>query len=790
MHNVQGQQAAPLNTFSGLVTLAGPASLPSGASARNQNVRFTVGGVQTREGLASVFSYASHSAGPNAGGAAAASGSGAPWTNVDAVLTNGGQFATATLSGGGSVESTSATGASVGSGAAWSNPGNISSPSAFASVSVAPSGGGSTQYTMGASLSLTATARTTNPTASASSQIGPGGGFPSVAASAATVYADYSVTIPDTNGNGEVDLYYSANNGATWIPVSSWTGSASGTLAIPISGISNLDTIRLKAVGTANWTTAPNLYSVSASVSNIRTTVSGGGGGQPTSETLQAAISGLSVPAGATITGVKVAVSGYFSGVAPTLSVNLSTGNAVESPNLSSADQTYAMGGPSYLWNAAAWSNADLAALVASFNVQAGSGAATVYLNAIAVTVYYSQSNFATGAIDITEFSFSVAPTSTPAGFWVSVLGYASEPETVLSAQLLKAGVPVGNAESWPLAVGSPSILTFGGVSDLFGASWAYSDLNNTEFGVQITAQSGDLGTVYVGYTTITAYFVPGTTNFNYIKTFEDDFGTIRTLALDATGEWWVEDVANAPGVLQPLIGGPPGGFARSFTADSREYIATSDLSQGIYVPMQYTGQWIDRVSQCGPAAAPKFSPIAASSNEFAVASITQPASHTQGYAYFLQSSGAGSTAPGNVVTIYYLDATVVSGPDADLVAAFNSGFPVFLWVQFTGGGGGIGNVNFGPQVVEVTGMNKGQPPGQPHEYYYFQFAVPSVAYNFTDESSSSNSVTYQRSLATLTASEPVPGLAISNQITVSGSSVTEWNNQWTVSQTPTSGTF
>lgn len=397
-----------------------------------------------------------------------------------------------------------------------------------------------------------------------------------------------------------------------------------------------------------------------------------------------------------------------------------------------------------------------------------------------------------TDAIQITEFAFSITSGTTPQGFIVATTGYAPNGGATLYAQLLKAGIPVGSRVSiaLPTAAGNVSL---GGINNLFGASWIYSDLNNTTFGVRLWAEGTAAGSVYLGYTTITAYFLPTQENFNYVTTFEDDFGNISTLAIDNSGQWWVEDVLTAPGVLSPLFGGPPSGsFASSFTADSRQYWCTSNLLQGNYPPQQYTGQWNDRVSQVGPGAAPTFSGVSSSGSTFDITSITQLAAHTQGYSYFLQSAGPGNTSPGNVVTIYYLDSTVAPGPDPDLVAAFNSGYPVYLWCSFTAGGGGIGNPNLTAQVVgPITAINKGQPPGQPRAYYYFTFEIAgAAAYNFTDESSSSNSVTYQQTLATMTMAESVPGLAIGNKVTIAGATPTGWNNQWTITETPNSGTY
>lgn len=393
-----------------------------------------------------------------------------------------------------------------------------------------------------------------------------------------------------------------------------------------------------------------------------------------------------------------------------------------------------------------------------------------------------------TDFLDVTEYAFSVPSTETPQGFAVSMLGYAAGVAT-LNAQLLKAGVPVGNVETVPLNIGSPTTVTLGGINDLFGSAWIFSDLNNIDFGLRLWVTAATPLTVYLSYTTLTAYFVPTQVNFNYVTTFEDDFGTIRTLAIDANGQWWVENVSTNPGVLSPIFDGPPAdSYASSFTSDSRQYIAISDLSQGNYPPQQYTGQWNDRVSQVGPGASPTFTGITASTDSFGISTITQVAQQVRSSSYLLQSQGPGSTSAGNVITIYYSDSTL-SGPDTDLVNAFNSGLaPVYLYLTFVDP---YAPITYGPYVQQVTSVGEGSPPGQPRQFFYFTYNVPSVAFSSIDAAGfPGDTVTYQLTEATLNTTVPVPGLEVGNQITVTGSSVSNWDSTWTITQTLNSGAF
>jgi hypothetical protein len=404
--------------------------------------------------------------------------------------------------------------------------------------------------------------------------------------------------------------------------------------------------------------------------------------------------------------------------------------------------------------------------------------------------------NFTTfsDALTVKEFVFNVPETATPQGFIVNVETDA-EQDYGLFVQMLKNGVPVGTPQGIIPAL-TTTTTVFGSINDLFGDSWTAADLNNPEFGVQITANA-PLGstTAFVGLVTIEVFFTPNAVNGNHVSTFQDDFGDIYNLALDAEGNLLLEDVINNPNVLTSLSTGiPANSFASMFTANSRRFMAISNLSNGTFQPQQYTGMapglqggWIDRVSQVGPGVAPTFTPISTTSDQFAIATITQAAevSHSGG-AYFLQSSGPGSTAPGNVVTFYYADSTI-SSSDPGLVSAFNSGQPTFALVSFSGP-----TVPFPPTVVQITSVGEGQPPSQPRQFFFFTFVVQGAAVFTLDPGSGhpENTANYQLSLSTLTTSAPVPGLTIGQSIAITGSSLSGYDSTFTVTQTPNSGSF
>ena len=392
-----------------------------------------------------------------------------------------------------------------------------------------------------------------------------------------------------------------------------------------------------------------------------------------------------------------------------------------------------------------------------------------------------------TDFLDITEFNFTVPSTSSVVGIIVNVKGFAPD-GTTLFAQQLKNGVPTGNIYSIPLPT-SNGFVSLGGPADTWGVGWDYTDVDATGYGVRLYAVGSMIETVALDYVDIVIYGSESTTNFLGLMSADLNSIDLTTLALDAMGLVWAEDVTNAPNVLAragliPAV--IPGSYMKGVDADGIAYMAYSDLSQGTSQPMQYTGQWCDRITQVGPGAAPVFTPQQSSSDTFAIDTITQPAQQVRTSSYFLQSSGVGSTSSGSNVTVYYNDLTAdPTGTDTALNAAFNSGNAVYLYMNFSGSG----IPTQGPYVVQVTSVGQAQPPGQPRTFDYYTYTLPTSASQYYQGSGHpSYTATYQQSLATLTTAVAVPGLEVGNLISVSGVTPSAWNSTWTITQTLNSG--
>jgi hypothetical protein len=394
-----------------------------------------------------------------------------------------------------------------------------------------------------------------------------------------------------------------------------------------------------------------------------------------------------------------------------------------------------------------------------------------------------------TNLITVNHFVFALPSTDSITGIQVNVTGYSDAPASI-QAQLTFGGVPRGTIKTIALPTGAPAVVTLGSLSDTWGAFPIYSDVNSTSFGLNIVAISSgfNLATAYLDGLTMTLGVTTGGSNFQFITDFVSQDGIVKNILLDASGSLWIENVTLSPGNLSLLRQGiTPNSFATGVNGPDVEYLTFSDGFTGSDMPLQYTPQWIDRITQVGPGAAPVFTPISSSANSYTISTITQPIAQNWGSSYFLQSGGPGSTSAGNVVTIYYSDSTVNPAPDPDLVEAFNSGLaPVYVYTSFTGG-----PATQGPYVQQVTSVGQGQPPGQPRKFWYFTYTLPTVAFTYYQGSGHPTyTAHYQRTIATMTMTAAVPGLVDGNQVTITGASVAAYDAQWTIIETPNSGQY
>src|ERR1035437_4861941 len=346
----------------------------------------------------------------------------------------------------------------------------------------------------------------------------------------------------------------------------------------------------------------------------------------------------------------------------------------------------------------------------------------------------------------------------------------------------------------------------------------------------------------------------------------------LTTLALDAAGNLWKEDVINNPGVLSLILSGlMPNSFAEGATMNNQEFLMFSDLNIGTDRPRLLTvdGNFYP-VTQVGPGVALKpqvttgsisgtlnltnytqagatgtftFSTVAvapvvnslyviagtgtnldkqvvivltSSTSMFTavvtgttpngaivgtatpqffytIASITQqpippdasgnPYIHQAPAPGFLLGSGPGQGGTGTTVTVWY---NIYGYPAwSALVTAYNnSAKGAAPYIQITNAINGTYDFN---GIWLVTNIGTGYYPGTSKTGCYLCFTY-SQSGSMPYHSISGASIFLTQALMTLTT--PVESLPAGTQITITGSTNTNWNNTWTISQALNSGIF
>jgi len=201
---------------------------------------------------------------------------------------------------------------------------------------------------------------------------------------------------------------------------------------------------------------------------------------------------------------------------------------------------------------------------------------------------------------------------------------------------------------------------------------------NDVEFEPGSVFQRRGLSSVYAA--------LAGNPTINYIRTFkeQDGQGTL-TLLLDSLGNLWQEDIINAPGVLSNVSSTiVPGSYAFSTTYLAREYIAFHNNNFGIDIPRQYDGTNLDRVSQCGPGAAPTVTDdgtVLVTNTGGGVAQISQPGTTTA----LTAISESGNLVTGTLANLIHVG--VINGESLVIAgvtpAAYNGTFQV-QWIPGT----------------------------------------------------------------------------------------------------------
>lgn len=353
-------------------------------------------------------------------------------------------------------------------------------------------------------------------------------------------------------------------------------------------------------------------------------------------------------------------------------------------------------------------------------------------------------------------------------------------PDGTLSPTTFKIQLPLSTGT---VIVGSPT--------ETWGVALTAALVNDPNFTVNLVASTTNGETVtFTASVQLKVFTTPNPPpDINYLKTFAQTDGDVFSLALGSDGVMYREDVINNPNVLSPMYTTiEPNSFAESCTVDDREFIALSNLLNGTDIPYTYDGTNFDRLSQVGPGAPPTASTSTATTD---IISITQPTpksdvdnpGHLSG---ILWSNGPGSTAPGNVLTVYYT--RVSSQPVADPDLQIGVGVTI-AGVDVPGP-----NQDFNGQTVDgnytVVSIGQGVPPGAEFERWYFTVTMPSIqSVNQADHITAHAPFgTYQVTTATLTAAQQVPNVEVGSTIQIAGTGGAPpagYDGSWQVTTTP-----
>lgn len=807
----------PLSSFLGLYTEAAPNDLPEGASPLNWDCDFIIGSVKMRPGIGSAFTFAGGGiSGPdNCNTGADVSLGLVPWANPTKITALDGQYASVTPN------ATSAPSAYPGTGSdislpgnvPWANPQNIQVlDGAYATVSL---GVGST------------TAQ--GPKAPTAVQFASGWTSPA-SIEANTAFALFSVT-----ANGNSTFMAGGTHGFTIPNGSVIKGIQVSFVTLNNSGTGSLQTGQLRivkggaAVGTIhngsgavysgtpateNYGSASDLWGTTwaasdinaagfgfemnavevsgfagqAGVRNFQITVTYAPPAAAASDFLQGANYGFSLPVSASIAGVQVNLTGLQSqqlGMSGNVRAWLVNGGS----QISNAKQFFLptsagvvnLGGASDAWGATL-TGAIVNSSTFGIQIQAQTPGGAIAFSVDAAQMQITYSINGSDELLASNFGFAVANLGVQ-GISVGVTGHQTGAGT-LTAQLSKNGVLVGQVRTAQMTAGDSRIV-LGGGTDNWSAGLLFSDVNNPNFGVALTTAGG--GTFFIDLVDCTISQVAGTQNFNYVKTYAQRNGQIFTLALDNSGTLWQENVSSTPGQISSIFSAITSNtFAKSVTLDDVEYIALSDLQQGLDMPRQWNGVNLDRISQVGPGSAPA---VSFTTNAVTLTALTQAAPISLPGAgngtWVLWSDAPQSHNVGNILTFVFPSSFT-------LPAGFING--AFVAIQnlpamngFNANSGAVNGTVTNPAAYQL--FNVGGPISGQSSFTGFSVLLLQTGF-FAGTRVSGGTVSLQLTMATATASAQVPNIQVGSQFVISGLTPAGWNNTWTCLFTPNAGQY
>jgi hypothetical protein len=233
-------------------------------------------------------------------------------------------------------------------------------------------------------------------------------------------------------------------------------------------------------------------------------------------ETLQVGSYGFAVPDGSIILGIQATIEANGNqaqdAVISLMKAGVQAGSnkavagAWAVPNTST--RTY--GNSTDLWGTT-WTPSDINNSGFGLALQAQhafSAPGNPFVGSVAIVVWYLKG---TQILKATNYGFAIPSNATISGIQINVQRVSSAGTMVdTNAQVYKAGtIQAANRSTGAVWPTTPTLASFGGSSDLWGTTWAPSDINNSGFGAGIAAKAptGTVDTASVDSVSITVYY-------------------------------------------------------------------------------------------------------------------------------------------------------------------------------------------------------------------------------------------------------------------------------------------
>lgn len=271
---------------------------------------------------------------------------------------------------------------------------------------------------------------------------------------------------------------------------------------------------------------------------------------------------------------------------------------------------------------------------------------------------------------------------------------------------------------------------------------------------------------------------VSATSNWLYLKSTKLPGDLQQTLAQNSAGSLWAENIRglDEPAIMSEFYSQIINS-ARAVSANigEREYICLSDLTHGTDQPRQWDGVNFDRISQVGPGAGPSIPAV--TGPVYTISAINQPyATHS-----------IDSISWGTSINLYTAtpSGTMLTFLSANAVTTFYTGINVGDFIYVTGCGNLEGLNPNGTYQVVSKGFYTDPTDGTVRQYIQVNATLAN-----SDFARGTAGGTLQKTQAVVLLSNPLPQqyAVVGTKISISGTSVQQWNAVWEIQDTPSEG--